>query len=68
MKIVDREPSEVQATASPDGVLLVVARCPYCGKKHRHGLAGGYGPRSAHCLDPRVRRDYVLTPAPETVN
>jgi hypothetical protein len=40
----------------PDNDLLVIRRCPFCGREHRHGAGGknsplgsGDGPRLAHC-------------------
>jgi hypothetical protein len=37
--------------------------CPYCQAGHLHGIAGGDGARSPHCLTPGPRRDYVLVTA-----
>ena len=51
--------------AHREGVHLVV-RCPYCRQEHRHGAAGGYGHRGAHCRQPTSasRAGYDLRPAP----
>ena len=58
------------ATPNPSfaGAVLVVADCPFCGRKHTHGippqdagdLFGGYGTRVAHCID-GSQGVYVLT-------
>jgi len=35
------------------GLSLVTDPCPFCGQRHWHGAAGGYGHRVAHCPDRR---------------
>ncbi len=49
---------------SKDGTQLVVARCPLCGKTHRHGAGKPgtpeypvLGHRVAHCFDPKSPYD-----------
>jgi hypothetical protein len=37
----------------------LVVRCPFCGRQHLHGAAGGYGHRAAHCGG---HGGYVLVP------
>lgn len=38
-----------QVAARLVGTALMVAACPYCDGRHRHGAGGGYGLRLAHC-------------------
>jgi len=49
-----------KVVARKDGIHAVID-CPYCGKEHRHGWAGGDGFRSPHCVKPKERlNDYYL--------
>ena len=51
----------VKVTARREGVHAVID-CPYCGKEHRHGWAGGSAFRSVHCIKPKERLDdyYII--------
>lgn len=44
----DGPPPIVQVIRRGDG--LIVAKCPYCGKKHVHGASGAGGHRASHCV------------------
>jgi hypothetical protein len=59
---------EVKAKRARGAWLLIVEKCPYCGKKHTHGggdgkLPGSYGFRVPHCFGDHPQ--YELIPAPE---
>lgn len=71
---MSKSPPEVEVEESPDGIhLIFINGCPYCGKKHFHGVGGGLGPdgtyghRVSHCPDPYAmasnKRGYILVPA-----
>ena len=52
----------VQAVLARSGRTVRV-RCPFCSRKHVHGVPdGNYGTRRSHCLD-RPPRSYILVPA-----
>lgn len=44
----------------------VIAKCPFCGKRHAHGAGDGEDPRRflgsrvPHCIDKRDRRGRVI--------
>jgi hypothetical protein len=63
----------VRRIVTPRGAqLLVVERCPFCGKKHAHGavserFGAGDGPRVSHCLA-AAARSYVLREARTNTN
>jgi hypothetical protein len=35
-----------------------VIKCPYCEQTHYHGMRGGLGNRSRHCIDVRFMTNY----------
>lgn len=47
-RVVGGKPPLVEARQK--GGLLIIARCPFCGKRHVHGAGGGYGHRVSHCI------------------
>lgn len=53
---------ELAGTVTKDGIHIITAPCPYCGKRHTHGAAA-WGSRVPHCLNlPNCYGQYVLVP------
>lgn len=64
------KPPKVVAHLSPDGIHLIVERCPHCQKRHKHGAGRDpknplYGHRTGHC-DRDIEQPGYLLVAPGT--
>lgn len=49
----------VRGVAGQPDIYVVTVECPHCGRRHRHGWAGG-GTRAPHCAGNVYRADYRL--------
>jgi len=57
------EAIKVAPNPSAEGAFIATVRCPYCSKKHQHGIpsaddTGGH--RAPHCVEPRINRGYTI--------